>query len=32
MSRPTQDTTKYKNYVVYGIITLYDQTFQFVPL
>ena len=32
MSRPTQDTTKYKKYVVYGIITLYDQDFQLVPL
>ena len=32
MSRPTQDTTRYKQHVVYGIVTLYDEAFQLLPL
>ena len=32
MSRPTQDTAVYLSLYVYGIITLFDQIFQFVPL
>ena len=32
MSRPTQDTTIVKPHFEYGIITLYDQDFQLVPL
>ena len=32
MSRPTQDTTRYNKHVVYGIVTLYDEAFQLLPL
>ena len=32
MSRATQDYTKGNKIAVYGVITLYDQTFQLVPL
>ena len=32
MSRPTQDTTRYIKYFVYGAFTLYSQPFQVVPL
>lgn len=32
VSRLTQDTAMYYKSYVYGIITLYDQIFQFVPL
>ena len=32
MSRATQDTARLYKKFVYGIITLYDQVFQLVPL
>jgi hypothetical protein len=31
VSRPTQDTARSHKHYMYGIITLCDQTFQFVP-
>ena len=32
VSRPTQDTDKIVNLYVYGIVTLFDATFQMLPL